>query len=1516
MTMRTKFLSSLAFGLLLSGGLAFSQDGWLDPDSQSRRLSFAARFAGLEPSQPESPPPAQQMQMLSLEEPSRADEITPEIESLARGLRHDAWSIYQYCWERVSYEPYWGSKKGATTTLLEGSGNCFDTASLMVALLKASGFEDVGYRYGQRFLFDFELQDWLGLLSPIAGDGDPFPHLTDQQFRDKFGLPGTTTVTEELRYDYLVLDYLAQSGSPNIVRPDGFSSGAFLIPHVWVTFKDSGGVVREMDPSVKWRELYMEQFYRPTGTDIGYNRTTFLSGLGGTLALSGRQISGIATTGSNGLGSKLSDYTEGFRSWLRSDYNDAYADDFINRNHPGELTGTIGGHSLVPGFDYETSDPLIEPTTWPEMPKEWETRIFFTFGNNYDPETDEFGTEYGSADIPTNILNCGTLSLTNDGTTVRLRHGEEVLATATVTDASYQFRMAVDHAVGEFFSGSVFTDTGFRDQQEVKTYQRNNDAAYAIIYGFSPSPQHLRKSQKRLDAYRGQGLDDGNWEVRTEALNVMGLNYLVNAKNATRMVSTRVKALERDDHTFGRMSQEEAYYIDVGLSSGYFYSYAGRDDTRRTAFHVSSHFASALEHGVIEQLQGPGVQALSTMRIFQLANAQGHPLHLVDNSNWSSVRSTLATGNGWQTAELDLIESGITGSENIGNNAQIMVPRRGDIGLTNPPTAGQWRGYGYALASNVSSGMFISGGYSGGYLASGSGSVSSDTVSGYGQGEPGYYSMNSFLNPSAHDPLTVPKWAAADPVDMATGAFILDASDMQCGFPMPRGLAFHRSYSSNRSADDSQGIGYGWTHNLDFRASRRSATRAAFGETTPEQMAATYVSAMVAADVFLNRANAKDWAVTALTSCWVVDQIRDNGVSVQMGASSMEFVKMPNGDFVPPAGMTSTLSEQGGGVLALSERHGNTHNFNSDGRITSSVDQHGEAAMFAYKNITVGGDTRSVLDTVTDCFGREFELTWTGANITKVTESAGSFTREVNFTYDDGLLTDVYDPEGNRFQYGYADSKINSLIDGRGRIITENDYDSLGRVYQQRLHGDEEKLFTLYFSGLRNVEVNPEGGESVFIYDRYGRGVGQIDATGNRNSIRYDGQNRKIEAASPKNNGSGINYRPVRFEYDADHNETSYELPKKSATDANGPYSADKVYDGQLRLWKDYDLKGEFVEYTYTAKHQVYQIKDRKGQLVQTNSYNTDGTLATVTDAAGNVTKYLNYDDFGNPETIEYPPVTVNGVSVVPTESFVYSARGDLLQHTDRNGNLTETTHNAKRQPRVTTLPAVGGVSHTRETVYDSAGNASQMKDERGNWTVSETNQTGKLLSIRFPSTTAGIPIVTHQYDSRDWLERSIDPAGREVVYQRDDAGRISSVMDPLSRTTQSFYNADGELEETRDARNKSTFFRMNWRGELFETENALTHTSSNIYDANGKKDSYLNKRNKTFLFDYDDNGRLLSLKTPLLKETTRDWNSRGLATFVQEPSGDRSEFAYDNMGRLRETVHKQGGTTVSTITR
>ena len=95
-------------------------------------------------------------------------EITPEIAALAHGLNNDPKKIYDFVHNKIDYVHYYGLKKGAHLTLLEKSGNDFDQSALLIALLKAAGYDTAQYQWGFHEV-PYEgnegknLVDWIGL---------------------------------------------------------------------------------------------------------------------------------------------------------------------------------------------------------------------------------------------------------------------------------------------------------------------------------------------------------------------------------------------------------------------------------------------------------------------------------------------------------------------------------------------------------------------------------------------------------------------------------------------------------------------------------------------------------------------------------------------------------------------------------------------------------------------------------------------------------------------------------------------------------------------------------------------------------------------------------------------------------------------------------------------------------------------------------------------------------------------------------------------------------------------------------------------------------------------------------------------------------------------------------------------------------------------------------------------------------------------------------------------------------
>ncbi len=93
--------------------------------------------------------------------------FTPEIQQLANSLGKNPVRLFEYVRNQFEYEPTYGSIKGAQGTLWAKSGNDFDQASLLIALLRASGIP-ARYEYGTIEVPIDKAMSWVGMENPLA----------------------------------------------------------------------------------------------------------------------------------------------------------------------------------------------------------------------------------------------------------------------------------------------------------------------------------------------------------------------------------------------------------------------------------------------------------------------------------------------------------------------------------------------------------------------------------------------------------------------------------------------------------------------------------------------------------------------------------------------------------------------------------------------------------------------------------------------------------------------------------------------------------------------------------------------------------------------------------------------------------------------------------------------------------------------------------------------------------------------------------------------------------------------------------------------------------------------------------------------------------------------------------------------------------------------------------------------------------------------------------------------------
>jgi hypothetical protein len=503
------------------------------------------------------------------------------------------------------------------------------------------------------------------------------------------------------------------------------------------------------------------------------------------------------------------------------------------------------------------------------------------------------------------------------------------------------------------------------------TYQSTN-SNYAILYAFDPDWGWLQQRENQLNIYLQEGLTNGSRQVTCETLNIMGMDWMLQTEDVEQMLAAQLGVLPMYHHRIGRMAQElgRGYYIDVYMQlNGECPSGGWNVVPSNAQSDLSSFFHSALEAGLIEQLQNSNLVAASTVNMLEIANNNGQPIYLANSGNWSTIEDDDLIN--YSSTVLNAI------TENyIDNGFDLLIPQNGSNAVSS--AANSWNGYAYEARQTFSDGesaniaMVIEGDFYGGYVSDPNSTVNPPYVDDTGDNQPTAFTETTTQNPSS-----------ADPVDTADGTFQVENTDLSLGHAEPRGITLSRYYNGTRRSTNPAGMAGGWIHNYCITANNVPAPQACLGSTTPVQ-AASLLTATAAAIALYNDGTLDpgNWLATALVAKWGIDQITSSGVSVNLGKDTLQFVQQPSGAFVPPANCTASLTQSSGDYV-LQMRRGNTFNFSSSGLLNTIVDPYGKSLSLTY-------NSSNRVSQVTDWKSRYLKFNYNSSgDLTNVADSSG-----------------------------------------------------------------------------------------------------------------------------------------------------------------------------------------------------------------------------------------------------------------------------------------------------------------------------------------------------------------------------------------------------------------------------------------------------------------------------------------------------------------------------------------------
>ncbi|NLF85509.1 MAG: hypothetical protein GX571_05330, partial [Lentisphaerae bacterium] len=805
--------------------------------------------------------------------------LTPEIETAVRALRNDPLRIYEFVRNHIRYDaPTYGVKLGAHGCLVAGQGNDWDQAALLSTMLRAAGYAT---RYATAIVYydTPRLSRWCG----FGGNGD---------YNDLGG-------------------YVFYNGG----WPDGFGTGtadgwhAVYAPggqeiwtgirRVWVE-ADIGGQWYTLDPA--FAECSVTQATNLASV-LSYDRTNLLAA-----AMQGATTNAawVRDVNAANLSVELTRLATNLLGTLRAEYDTKGIDALVG----GRVFSPEAVTNLPSALPYAEDVASASRTTFDHVPAARILSVTVTYQNIARTFS---GYELGGR--PLMITHDASASyapkLWLDGEAV-------AVGAPTIPGATNALTWTIDQP---------YASAGWADDSVAQTLKSTN--SYVLVYDFgSASRRQSMQAAREFESLLAAGHSPSSEMARLYAMHAAAVGGLEQWKLSSTMLGHIADAICYSHHFLGVMGQEEGYYLDLPGLRSQTLPFSGEASDWETLMKADSFFASALEHGVLEQTQGTNRPAASTIKIAFENNAAGHRTFLADNANWSTVRAALTNYAAQTLSELDA---------RMDADSVILVPENGSISVR------QWSGYGFAHFWSQSSGptwsaamgMIIGGGYSGGY-----------------GGEPVPYSVpavqNLYVTAISPAPQTqIAATTARDPVDLRTGHLLHQKPTLEIGIsPPPRGQQLVLSYSSGEAARPRQ-LGYGWRHNLDVQAAEASDGAAAFGLRQASDAAALVAAAYVVADLLDENAGVREWTTAALATKWALDQMSQNTIVVRMGDHGLSYMRMPDGSYNPPPAVTTHLIKTNG-MFRLVERFGKEYRFDANGLLSSIVDADGNTMSLAY----------------------------------------------------------------------------------------------------------------------------------------------------------------------------------------------------------------------------------------------------------------------------------------------------------------------------------------------------------------------------------------------------------------------------------------------------------------------------------------------------------------------------------------------------------------------------------------
>lgn len=395
---------------------------------------------------------------------------------------------------------------------------------------------------------------------------------------------------------------------------------------------------------------------------------------------------------------------------------------------------------------------------------------------------------------------------------------------------------------------------------------------------------------------------------------------------------------------------------------------------------------------------------------------------------------------------------------------------------------------------------------------------------------------------------------------------------------------------------------------------------------------------------------------------------------------------------------------------------------------------------------------------------------------------------ETTYTYDaEGNRTSERDPLGNTTKWTYnAAHEITSETkpNGETTTITRDEHGNETEVSRPAPGGQTQTTKHTYNSaGQETSTTDPLGRKWTYAYDANGDRESETDPEGNKRTFSYDEDSNEISSVSPLGNVAGAEAAKFKATIGRDARERMIETIDPLGHTTKTTYNS----NGQLATFTD--ANGKATTYAYDADNEPTKVTEADGAVKETE-YDAAGQVIAHIDGDHHKTTYVR-------NALEQVTEVIDPLGHRTTKS--YDANGNLTHETNPEGKTTTYTYDADNRQRKVAYS--DGKTASVEYEYNADGNRTKMVDASGT--------------------------TTYAYDALDRLTESVDGHGDRTAHEYDLASEPLKVTYPNGKVVTHTFDSDGRLKTTTDWLGNTTTFSYN--ADSDQTATTFPHASENV---------------------------------------------------------------------------------------